>query len=117
MLIALEIRASMQSLFRLVAAACQILQLQIVQISPAKLVVAHPQDCFVAVLKGSFLNGKRQVGMLLYDAPAVVSIDDGVIPDDQGVTHTAFFQNIGFELCKLGICKRRDNALELCIND
>ena len=86
------------------------------KVAPPQLVLANPDDGFIAAGKRFLVDGERDFRVLLGDGEAVVSIHDQSFPYDDGVDDTAIPQDVRFKLVQFFKSERRDFALKLRVN-
>ena len=72
------------------------------KIAPPQLILANPSECFLTICKAERHGRKADFGMFLKNCITVVTINKGVIPNDQRREQLALFQDIFFKLLMLG---------------
>ena len=80
------------------------------------MIPANPRNGFFAVLKSERHGGEINLRVLLEDGITVVSVNEGVVPNDQRRDQLAFFEDIFFKLLVLIVRKRRNLILELWVD-
>ena len=86
------------------------------KIAPPQLILANPRNGFFAVLKPERHGGEINLRVLLENGITVVSINKGIVPDNQRRKQLALFQDIFFKLLKFIIGQRRNLRLELRVD-
>src|SRR5699024_2928005 len=86
------------------------------QISPAKLVLANPDDGFVAVGELLFQHSVLDLRVVFQNRKVVVAVHNQAVPNDQRAEDSSFLQNVGFQKVQLLEGQRRNFALKLGVN-
>ena len=86
------------------------------EVAPPQLILANPRNGFFAVLKPERHGGEINLRVLLENGITVVSINKGIVPDNQRREQLALFQDIFFKLLKFIIGQRRNLGLELRVD-
>ncbi len=104
------------ALFRGILLAHQKLLLLRREVAPPQLILADPSEGFLTVCKAERHGRKADFGVLLKNCIIVVTINKGVIPNDQRREQLALFEDIFFKLLKFIIGQRGNLGLELRID-
>ena len=86
------------------------------EVAPPQLIFADPCEDFFSAFKRERHRGERDFGMFLNDLITVVSVNKGVVPDDQRRKQLAFLEDVFFKLLVLIVRKRRNLILELRVD-
>ena len=94
------------SMFHTVLLSNEELLLLRCKVAPPQLVFADPCEDFFSAFKRERHRGEGDFGMFLNDFITVVTINKGVIPNNQRREQLALFQDIFFKLLKFIIGQR-----------
>ena len=86
------------------------------QITPPQLILADPSKGFFTICKAERHGRKADFGVFLKNRITVVTINKGVVPNNQRREQLALFEDIFFKLLKFIIGQRGNLGLELRVD-
>ena len=86
------------------------------EVAPPQLVFANPSENFFPAFKGERHGGEINLRVILEDSITIVSVNKGVVPNNQRREQLAFLEDIFFKLLEFIIGQRGNLILELRVD-